>query len=67
LLVSEDLEELLALCDRILVLAGGEVMGIVRAHGADIEVIGEMMAGTPLDRIESSVQGVSARGANANG
>ena len=67
LLVSEDLEELLALCDRILVLAGGEVMGAVRAHGADIEVIGEMMAGTPLDRVESVAQGALAGGANANG
>jgi len=46
LLISEDLEEIMALSDRILVLFGGEVMGILDAEGAEIGEIGLMMAGT---------------------
>ena len=46
LLISEDLEEIMTLSDRILVLFNGEVMGILEAESADIEVIGLMMAGT---------------------
>ena len=51
LLISEDLDELLALCDRVAVLYEGRIMGIVAAAGADPETLGLMMAGTPLDRI----------------
>ena len=46
LLISEDLEEIITLSDRILVLFNGEVMGILDAESADIEEIGLMMAGT---------------------
>lgn len=46
LLISEDLEEIMMLSDRILVLFNGEVMGILDAESADIEKIGLMMAGT---------------------
>jgi simple sugar transport system ATP-binding protein len=45
LLISEDLDELLALSDRIAVLFVGRVMGIVPARGANPEEIGLMMAG----------------------
>ncbi len=45
LLVSEDLEEVLALSDRIAVLFEGQVVGIVDAAEADRERIGLMMAG----------------------
>ena len=45
LLVSEDLEELLLLADRIMVLFGGRVMGTLPAEGADREKLGLMMAG----------------------
>lgn len=45
LLVSVDLEEILALADRILVMAGGEMVGeLARAEATD-EKIGLMMAG----------------------
>ncbi|MCP3962217.1 MAG: ABC transporter ATP-binding protein [bacterium] len=47
-LISEDLEELLSLSDRIAVLFHGEVMGILDAEGADIETLGLMMAGRKL-------------------
>jgi simple sugar transport system ATP-binding protein len=45
LLVSEDLDELLRLCDRIMVLFAGESMGTVAAEGADRGQLGLMMAG----------------------
>ena len=45
LLVSEDLDEILALSDRIVVMFGGEVMGIVPASEANRERIGLMMTG----------------------
>jgi len=46
LLISEELEELLSLSDRIAVLHEGEVMGIVDADKADVKEIGLMMTGT---------------------
>jgi ABC-type uncharacterized transport system ATPase subunit len=45
LLISEDLDELLALADRLAVLFDGRVMGILPARGADPEEIGLLMAG----------------------
>ncbi len=45
LLVSEDLEEILQLSDRIAVMYNGEIMGILPADRADMETIGIMMAG----------------------
>ena len=44
-LISEDLEELLSLSDRIAVLFHGEIMGTVDADEADVESLGLMMAG----------------------
>ena len=46
LLISEELEELLTLSDRIAVIFDGEIMGIVPAEEADINEIGLMMTGT---------------------
>lgn len=43
LYVGEDLDVLLELCDRILVLCGGRVSGVVEARGATKEEIGLMM------------------------
>lgn len=45
LLISEDLDELLTVADRIAVIYEGEIMGIVNADGADPGEIGLMMAG----------------------
>ncbi len=52
LLISEDLEELLELSDRIIVLYEGEIMGMVPAKDANIEALGLMMAGTRLSAVE---------------
>lgn len=46
LLISEDLEELLTIADKIAVLFEGQVMGVVAADEADIENLGLMMAGS---------------------
>lgn len=56
--VGEDLDVLLALCDRILVIAGGKVMGTVDARKAKKEEIGLMMTGTAL-RVEEKQEGGS--------
>jgi simple sugar transport system ATP-binding protein len=45
LLISEDLEELQALSDRILVLYEGSIVGEVSPRGLDDEQVGLMMAG----------------------
>ncbi len=45
LLISEDLDEVRALSDRIVVMFGGEVMGIVNNAETTIEELGLMMAG----------------------
>ena len=51
--VGEDLDVLLALCDRILVIAGGKVMGTVDARKAKKEEIGLMMTGAILEDKEN--------------
>ncbi len=45
LLVSEDLEELFAVCDRIAVMFEGKVMGVVDPSLATMEEVGLLMAG----------------------
>ncbi len=45
LLISEDLDEVRALSDRIVVMFGGEIMGIVNNDEVTIEELGLMMAG----------------------
>lgn len=47
--VGEDLDVLLSLCDRIMVLSEGKVTGIVDAHKVTKEQIGLMMAGETLE------------------
>jgi ABC-type uncharacterized transport system ATPase subunit len=45
LLISEDLEELLTVADKIAVLFEGHIMGIFRSNEADTERLGMMMTG----------------------
>jgi simple sugar transport system ATP-binding protein len=45
LLISEDLDEVRALSDRIAVMFGGEIMGIVDNDQTTVEELGLMMAG----------------------
>jgi simple sugar transport system ATP-binding protein len=65
LLISEELEELLALSDRVYVIYEGKIMGEVKVGGAEsdqslIEAIGQMMTGTPLEQIHQ--EGVAKHG-----
>ncbi|HET9914858.1 MAG TPA: ABC transporter ATP-binding protein [Anaerolineales bacterium] len=65
LLISEELEELLSLSDRVYVIYEGKIMGEVRVESAEpdhslIEAIGQMMTGTPLEQIHK--EGVAAHG-----
>ena len=46
LLVSSKLDEILSLCDRILVMEGGLIRGELARDEADVEKIGLLMAGT---------------------
>jgi len=65
LLISEELEELLALSDRVYVIYEGKIMGEVKVGATEsehslIEAIGLMMTGTPLDQIHQiQKEGVS--------
>ncbi len=54
LFIAEDLDVLLALSDRILVLANGEVTGIVDARTATKEQIGLMMMGQKATELEGT-------------
>ena len=47
LLISEELDELLSLSDRVIGMYEGRVMGEVDSEGASLDEIGLMMAGTP--------------------
>ncbi len=65
LLISEELEELLSLSDRVYVIYEGRSMGELKVGGVEpdenlIETIGLMMTGTPLDQIKK--EGVGANG-----
>ena len=53
LFVGEDLDVMMALCDKILVLCHGKVMGVVHAHKTTKEELGLMMTGA-LDLSEKN-------------
>ena len=53
LLVSEELEELLSLSDRIAVIYGGEIMGTVKTDEADVNELGLMMTGSRLEHLRA--------------
>jgi len=58
LLISEELEELLSLSDRLLVIYEGKIMGEITGGFDDpglIEKIGLMMTGTPFEKINLGV------------
>ena len=46
LFVGEDLDVMMALCDKIMVLCHGKVMGVVHAHKTSKEELGLMMTGS---------------------
>jgi general nucleoside transport system ATP-binding protein len=52
LLISEDLDEILSLSDRVAAIYEGKFMGILTAEQAKKENVGAMMAGVPLKEHE---------------
>ena len=57
LLISEDLDEIIDLSDRIVVIYRGGIMGEVRSGEISREEIGLMMGGTPSGQIRASLAG----------
>jgi simple sugar transport system ATP-binding protein len=53
LLVSEELEEITSLSDRIAVIYEGRIMGIMPGEEADVQEIGLMMAGSEVEKRET--------------
>jgi len=53
LMVSEDLDEVFALSDRIAVIYEGEIIGIVDAATTTREAVGLMMAGVRPEPVAS--------------
>ncbi len=61
LFVGEDLDVMMALCDKILVLCHGKVMGVVHAHKTTKEELGLMMTGSLdlKDKYEDKPAGIA--------
>jgi len=61
LFVGEDLDVMLALCDKIMVLCHGRVMGVVHAHKTSKEELGLMMTGALdlTDKYEDKPAGIA--------
>ena len=56
LLISEDLEEIMQISDRLLVFYNGQIMGRADITEISLEEISLMMAGHPLDKYNHDVQ-----------
>lgn len=60
LFVGEDLDVMLALCDKIMVLCHGKLMGVVHAHKATKEELGLMMTGARnISEINGKIAGIA--------
>ena len=61
LFVGEDLDVMMALCDKIMVLCHGKVMGVVHAHKTSKEELGLMMTGALdlSDKYEDKPAGIA--------
>ena len=61
LFVGEDLDVMIALCDKIMVLCHGKVMGVVHAHKTTKEELGLMMTGALdlTDKYEDKPAGIA--------
>jgi len=57
LLISEDLNEIFNLCQRIIIMYQGKNMGTVRLEDVSREEIGMMMGGTPLNELKPLLAG----------
>lgn len=62
LLVSFELDEVMALCDRIAVISRGAVIGELDAAGADERYVGAMMAGVHPEDYQATAVGEASHG-----
>ncbi|MDP6179491.1 MAG: hypothetical protein QGG48_06325 [Desulfatiglandales bacterium] len=53
LLISEDLDEVLSLCDRIAVIYEGQIMGVVKREETNVEELGLMMGDVPHSKAQT--------------
>ena len=53
LLISDDLDEILSLADRIAVIYEGEIMGVVKRNEVSVEELGMMMGGVHKNNVEN--------------
>lgn len=56
LLISEDLDEVLALSDRVVVMFHGEVMGVLPNAEAERDLVGLLMAGERLEDVRAGAR-----------
>lgn len=61
LLVSEDLDELTSIADRIAVMFDGKIMGVIDSDEAEIEMLGLMMSGTKLEELQEKESSVGVK------
>ena len=60
LYVGEDLDVMLELCDKIMVLCHGKMMGVVNSYNTTKEMLGLMMTGTVITpNIEGKTPGIA--------
>jgi general nucleoside transport system ATP-binding protein len=53
LLISEDLEELFALSDRLIVLFDGKIAGSFKPGDTDVYEVGHLMTGSEVRHVEN--------------
>jgi simple sugar transport system ATP-binding protein len=51
LLISEDLEELFLLSDRLLVMYGGRIVGQFKPEETDVYAVGRLMTGSQAEHV----------------
>jgi simple sugar transport system ATP-binding protein len=54
LLISEDLEELFSLCDRLVVLRGGRIVASFRPDETDVFQVGHFMTGSEVQHVDAA-------------
>jgi ABC-type uncharacterized transport system ATPase subunit len=54
LLISEDLEELFTLSDRLIVLCGGRIVGSFKPDETDVYAVGHLMTGSEVEYVAAS-------------
>jgi ABC-type uncharacterized transport system ATPase subunit len=54
LLISEDLEELFTLCDRLIVLYGGTIVGSFTPENTNVFEVGHLMTGSEVQHVKNS-------------